>query len=72
MIRIRFFKVHQDRVERLVSWGEELAARREEVLATFDQETMQREAAFLIATTSGPVMVYVMEAEDLVHRLRNT
>lgn len=65
VLRVRFFKVHPDKVERLRAWMDELTKRRAEVLATFAQETVRHEAAWLLETTGGPILVYAIEAEDL-------
>lgn len=36
-----------------------------EVRETFVQETVEREMAFLLEGRDGPVLVYVIEAEDM-------
>lgn len=70
MLRVRFFRVHPDGVERLRSWMAELSERRDEVLQTFASETVRHEAAYLIEGADGSVLVYIVEAEDLEHAAR--
>jgi hypothetical protein len=65
LLRVRFFKVKPDKVERLRAWMDELSRRRDEVLETFAQETVRHEAAWLLETAEGPILVYAIEAEDL-------
>jgi hypothetical protein len=65
VLRVRFFRVRPDKVDRLRAWMEELARRRDEVLETFAQETVRQEAAWLMETVEGTILVYAIEAEDL-------
>ncbi|HEX8858812.1 MAG TPA: DUF6176 family protein [Actinomycetes bacterium] len=65
MMRIGFFKVHPDRVERLRAWTQELTDRRAEVLETFRAESTTHECAYLLQGASGPILVYVQEVDDL-------
>lgn len=65
MLRVRFFRVRPDKVDRLRDWMEELHHRRDEVLETFAQETVRQEAAWLMETVEGTILVYAIEAEDL-------
>jgi hypothetical protein len=64
MIRVAFARVRPDKVERLESWLRELMSRQDEVRETFVQETMRHEQAFIIPGEKGPLLIYVMEAED--------
>ena len=64
MIRVAFAKVKPDKVERLESWLLELMSRQDEVRETFIQETVRHEQAFIIRGEDGPLLIYVMEAED--------
>jgi len=43
----------------------ELADRRDEVLETFRREGMRQERAYLIECREGPLLVYVMDADDI-------
>ena len=65
MLRVRFFRVKPDKIDRLRDWMEELHRRRDEVLETFAQETVRHEAAWLMETAEGTILVYAIEAEDL-------
>jgi hypothetical protein len=65
VLRVRFLKVKPDRVERLRAWMDELARRHDEVVVTFAQETVRHEAAWLLETSAGPILVYAIEADDL-------
>jgi hypothetical protein len=44
---------------------DELHRRRDEVLQTFAQETVRQEAAWLMETVEGTILVYAIEADDL-------
>jgi hypothetical protein len=65
VLRVRFFRVKPDKIERLRDWMEELHRRRDEVLETFAQESVRQEAAWLMETAEGTILVYAIEAEDL-------
>jgi hypothetical protein len=65
MVRVRFFKVRPERLARLRAWMAELAQRDQEVRQTLRQETVRHELAYLIQGPDGPVLVYIIEAEDL-------
>ena len=71
MIRVAFARVKPDKVERLREWLRELMTRQDEVRQTFVQETVRHEQAFVIESAHGPIMIYVMEAEDHA-RARNS
>jgi hypothetical protein len=64
MIRVVFARVKPDKLERLESWLLELMSRQDEVRETFLQETVRHEQAFIIRGEDGPLLIYVMEAED--------
>ena len=51
MLKLRFFKVKPDKVDRLRDWMSELTRRKDEALATLKQETVTRECGFLIDTS---------------------
>ncbi len=70
MVRVRFFKVQPERLARLRAWMAELAQRHEEVQQTFRQETVRHELAYLIQGSDGPILVYIIEAEDLEQAAR--
>jgi hypothetical protein len=65
MVRVRCFRVRAEKVGRLRDWMAELSRRRDEVLETFANESVRHEVGYLLETTDGPVLVYVIEAEDL-------
>ena len=45
-------------------WMAELMRRREEVIQTFEYEGTREEAAYLLQTSVGPILVYVMDVAD--------
>jgi len=45
-------------------WMGELMRRRDEVVQTFEYEGTREEAAYLLQTAEGPVLVYVMDVAD--------
>jgi Family of unknown function (DUF6176) len=61
---IKFSSVRPDELDRLRSWMGELMRRRNEVLETFEQETVRHEVAYLLEGRDGPILVYAIEAED--------
>jgi hypothetical protein len=64
MIRIAFARIRPEKEQRLRSWLSELMSRRNEVLETFAAEGVRHEQAFVIASDRGPLLVYVIEAEN--------
>lgn len=64
MLETVFLKVKEDRVDALKHWMEELRQREDEVLETFRREGARHEAAYLLESTEGPMLVYVQEAAD--------
>jgi hypothetical protein len=64
MLKVVFSPVRDGQVDRLRSWMRELMARPDEVRATFDQESVRHEVAYLLEGRDGPVLVYAIELED--------
>ena len=64
MLRVVFSRVRDGQVDRLRVWMRELMARPDEVRATFDQEGVRHEVAYLVQAREGPVLVYAIELED--------
>lgn len=64
MIRVAFAKVKAEKVARLESWLRELMQRQDEVRETFALESVRHEQAFIIPGQEGPILIYVMEAQD--------
>jgi hypothetical protein len=64
-LRVRFYRVRPDKLDRLRSWLGEVAGRREEALETLAAESVHHEAAWLLETADGPILAYAIEAEDL-------
>lgn len=66
MLRVALKHVHPAKVDELRMW---LAAvggpRRDEALATLVDEGCRHETAMLIEGQDGPVLVYVMEVDDV-------
>ncbi|HEX9123720.1 MAG TPA: DUF6176 family protein [Actinomycetota bacterium] len=65
MVGMRAFRVRPERIEDLKAWGRQLEQRRDEVLETFANETVRHEAALLANVGGEPVLIHLMEAEDL-------
>jgi hypothetical protein len=64
MLRVAFAKVKPEKLQRLQDWLRELMQRQDEVRETFVQETVRHEQAFIVPGEDGPLLVYVIEAED--------
>lgn len=65
MIHVRFSRVEPENVDRLKAWFAEAEARADEVRETFVQEGVRHEQGFLLDTQDGPVLMYVIECDDL-------
>ncbi len=64
MLRVSFQRVKPGKEPRLREWLAELSARDDEVRATFVDETVRHEQAFVLEMNDGPVLVYLIEAAD--------
>jgi hypothetical protein len=64
MIEVVFRKIRPDKVDRLRAWLQELNDRKDEVRQTFEQETVRHERGYILQGEDGPILAYVMEAED--------
>ena len=64
MLRVSIRRVRPEKEHRLRSWLSELNSRAGEVRETFHGESVRAEQAYILAGDTGPVLVYVMEAED--------
>jgi len=64
MIKVVIRKVRPEKETRLRDWLAELNVRADEVRETFKGETVRAEQAFIVNGESGPILVYIMEAED--------
>jgi hypothetical protein len=64
MLRVWISRVRPDKESRLRAWLAELGTRADEVRATFLDETVRAELAYIIAGDTGPLLIYVIEAED--------
>lgn len=65
MLRVWISRIRPDKEARVRAWLVELGSRADEVRETFLDETVRAEKAYIIAGESGPLLVYVIEAEDL-------
>jgi hypothetical protein len=65
-------RVRADKVGELRRWMAELTDRRDEVLESFRREGMHQERAFLIEVAEVPLLIYVMDADDLDAAGRHT
>lgn len=64
MLRVSFRAIRPEKEAQLRAWLAELNRRAEEVRATFKDETVRAEQAFIVAGPTGPMLVYAMEAAD--------
>lgn len=64
MLNATFLRVREDGVARLRTWLDGLAARREELEATYHAEGTRHEQFFLLRDGEGPVLVLVTELRD--------
>jgi len=64
VLKVAMRRVADGEVDRLRSWMDELMRRRNEVLATFENEGVRHELAYLLPVADGWILVYAMEMED--------
>jgi hypothetical protein len=64
VLRISFRAIKPGKEARLRAWLAELNQRADEVRATFRNETVRAEQAFMVDGPNGPMLVYAMEAAD--------
>ena len=64
MIKLAIRKVKPGEERHLRDWLTQLNSRRAEVLATFEQEGVRHEQAFLVHVVDGPFLIYAVEASD--------
>jgi Family of unknown function (DUF6176) len=64
VIQLVMYRIAEGQEPLLRWWMGELMRRREEVLQTFEYEGTREEAAYLLRTIEGPVLVYVMDVGD--------
>lgn len=67
MLHVGFARIRPERESRLRAWLAELGTRRSEVIETFQQETVRHEQVFIVPGEGGPLLVYVVVADDLTH-----
>jgi len=65
MLTVSFARIKPDKETRLREWLAELGARREEVRRSLSQEGTRQEQMYILPTPGAPVLVYVMEADDV-------
>ena len=64
MLRVGFAPIRPDKESRLRGWMAELQSRASEVRESFVRETVRHEQVFIVEAKDGPLLVYVIEAED--------
>lgn len=65
MLQVAFYRIENDKVDKLQSWMAEAQDRTEEVRETFREETVRHEQAYLVEMAGGEhLLVYIMELED--------
>ena len=62
MLHLTFRRVRDEAALR--AWMAELGQRADEVRATFHQEGVRHEQAFLVSTVDGPLLIYAHEVAD--------
>jgi len=65
MLQVAVSRVRPEKEARLRAWLTELNTRADEVRATFRDETVRAEQAYIVAGQEGPLLIYVIEAADL-------
>ena len=65
MLQVAISRVRPAKEARLRAWLAELGSRVDEVRETFRDETVRAEQAYIVAGSEGPLLIYVIEAEDL-------
>jgi hypothetical protein len=64
MLRVWISRIRPEKESRVRAWLKELGSRADEVRETFRDETVRAEQAYIIPGESGPLLIYVIEAED--------
>ena len=64
MLQINMYRIKPEQESRLRKWLLDLNGRADEIRATFRDETIRAEQAYIVPTADGPILVYAMEAED--------
>jgi hypothetical protein len=64
MLQVAIRHVRPEKETKLRMWLAELNARADEVRDTFRSETVRAEQAFIVPGVPGPILIYIMEAED--------
>jgi hypothetical protein len=64
VLNLQFRKIKPEREGQLRAWFAELSARAAEVRATFRDEGVQHEQAFILPTAEGPVLVWAGQLND--------
>jgi hypothetical protein len=65
MLTVSFARIKPDKETRLRDWLIELGERQAEVRLSLAQEGARQEQMYILPTSDGPILVYVMEAEDV-------
>jgi hypothetical protein len=65
MLQVAISRVRPEKETRLRAWLAELGSRVDEVRETFRDETVHAEQAYVVPGSEGPLLIYVIEAEDL-------
>ena len=64
MLRVAIRRIKPGKEQKLRNWLAELNLRASEVRATFKDETVRAEQAYIISSADGPLLIYIMEAQD--------
>lgn len=64
MLMVSIRRIRPDKEDRLRAWLEELNLRADEVRETFRDETVRAEQAYIVSGAIGPLLIYIMEAEN--------
>ena len=64
MLHVNIYPIKPEKEARLRAWLSELNNRADEVRATFADESVRAEQAYIVSTSDGPILIYAIEAED--------
>lgn len=70
MLFVRTLRLHDDQVERLREWMQQLSDRADEVRETFAREGVRHEQAHLLEISGAMLLIDAVESEDIDEAIR--
>jgi hypothetical protein len=64
MLHVNIYPIKPGKEVRLRAWLSELNNRADEVRATFADESVRSEQAYIVSTSDGSILIYAIEAAD--------